>query len=113
MKTIRKRLALTATLLVLLVAAANHVFALTNDITDNYYTDNTYTTAVGWSERYCDGSYEYGAPFTNYRYHEVIWCGGGPESAHCQYFDGSSWLNTTCPYEAATALSRIHIPIGS
>ncbi len=111
MKKMRKRLGFAVVLVVLLIAAGN-MLGLANDVCDNYYPDSTYTNAVGYSQRYCDGTYEYGAPFTNYRYHEVFWCGSTQYSAHCQYFDGTGWVTTDCPDQTATALSRIHIPIG-
>ena len=60
----------------------------------------------------CGTTYSDGCS-TNYRYAEAYICDTGDQtSAHCQEWNGSSWVNVACPDETVTTQHRIHIPVG-
>jgi hypothetical protein len=78
----------------------------------NYYTDSTFTTACGYADFACGGSYSGGCA-TNWRYAEIYYCETGEQdSAACQEWNGTQWVNVACPDQQVTAQSRIHIPVG-
>ena len=82
------------------------------DIVNNYYSDNTYSSAVAWDERDCSCSLYSAGSTTSWRYHEVYTCDMNQVSASCQEYQGSGWVNVACPDPGVTALVRIHIPVG-
>ena len=78
----------------------------------NYYTDSSFTTACGYVDMACGTTYSYGCT-TNWRYAEVYNCESGEQtSAHCQEWNGSLWVDVSCPDEPATVNSRIGVPGG-
>jgi len=78
----------------------------------NYYTDSTFTTACGYVDMACGTTYSDGCT-TNWRYAEIYSCETGEQtSAQCQEWNGTNWVNVSCPDETVTAQSRIHIPVG-
>jgi len=85
-----------------------------DDLVNNYYSDNTYSNAVGSDERDCNGLFGSGGTATSWRYHEVYSCDTLAEtSANCQeYQPGVGWVNVACPNETVTIQTRVHIPVG-
>jgi glucose dehydrogenase len=82
------------------------------DITENYYTDASFTTAVGWTEQFCDDTYDYDGTFTNYRYVERTNCTNHNVVDYCEVWNSTTntWESVECPSPAADG--RLHIPIG-
>ncbi len=81
------------------------------DIVNNYYSDNSYSYAVGWDERDCSGYLATSGSATDWRYHEILNCDGDEMSSSCQeYVVGTGWVNVACPDPGVTALHRIHVP---
>ena len=84
-------------------------------LVDNYYTDNTYTSACGYQDTNCTtvtGWLSWGCR-TNWRYHEKYSCDTGDRiSASCQELQNGQWVDVACPDEGLTAQGRLHIPIG-
>ncbi len=106
---------LRAILLMLLVLPASTAFPLGSEVTDNYYPDNTFTTACGYTDNDgCDQMYWQGGTLTNYRYHEIVSCSTGHDVAYCQEYDSGSgtWVNVTCPNEVTTIDGRLRVPTG-
>ena len=84
------------------------------DIVNNYYSDNTYSSAIGWDERDCACAFASAGSPTSWRYHEVYSCDSGDQvSASCQeYQPGTGWVVVACPDPGVTAQGRLHIPAG-
>jgi len=82
------------------------------DILNNYYSDDSYSSAVGWDERDCSGSLNSNGSDSSWRYHEVYSCDGFQISGSCQYQSGSGWVSVQCPDTNVTAQGRLHIPVG-
>jgi hypothetical protein len=60
----------------------------------------------------CGTTYSYGCT-TNWRYAEVYNCESGEQaSAHCQEWNGTQWVDVSCPDEPVTVNSRIGVPGG-
>lgn len=106
----RRRIAVTLSVLLLLVAAP--IYSLPPELVDNYYSDDTYTTAVGWTDRMCDGSFASDGSTSNWRFHEISPCGGGSYGASCQEWDGTRWVNVECPDPEVTMGGRLRVPVG-
>ena len=106
----RRRIGITLSLLLLLVAA--RIYSLPPELTDNYYSDNTYTTAVGWTDRMCDGSFASGGSTSNWRFHEITACGSGSSGWSCQEWDGTRWVSVECPDPETTMGGRLRVPVG-
>src|SRR5438105_13571292 len=103
------------TLLVLTALPAANVFSAGPAILNNYYTDATFTTGCGWTDRDCEDTFRQDGTLTNYRYNQIENCGTGNQtSAHCQEYDAGTgtWVNVTCPDEGATIQGRLRITIG-
>ena len=110
-------IALAAVSLTLLAPAPSKTYAVGADIVDNYYSDNTYTNAVGWTENdMCDSTYDSGGTLTNYRFHERQGCAGGPGSysSSCQEYNASTgtWQIVDCPDQTVTEMGRLRVPTG-
>jgi hypothetical protein len=82
------------------------------DITENYYTNANFTTAVGWTEQFCDDTFDYDGTFTNYRYVERTNCTNHNVVDYCEQWNSttSTWDSVSCTPDAA--MGRLHIPIG-
>ena len=114
-----RRTMLSAVAVLLVVFAAPYSFSLPpgggygEDIINNYYSDNSFSYAVGWDERFCEGYFGSSGAQTNWRYHEVYTCDGVQESADCEeYQPGVGWVTVACPDETVTAEGRVHITVG-
>lgn len=105
-------LALAAVLLLSTPWAANAIASGSFDYTWNYYSDSSFTTAVGWYEQFCDESVDYAGSFTNYRLEERTNCETHGEFANCQIWNSSTntWDYVECP--APTLDGRLRIPVG-
>ena len=76
----------------------------------NYYTDATFTTACGYVDMNCGTTSSDGCT-TNWRYAEFFSCETGEETwSSCQEWNGTNWVNVSCPDPTVTALVRIHVP---
>jgi hypothetical protein len=108
--------AFRAILLMLLVLPASTAFTAGPEYLDNYYTDNTYTTACGYVDNdHCDDTYSQGGTLTNYRFHEIINCTTGNEPvAECEEYDSgtATWVAVTCPDQVVTIDGRLRVPTG-
>jgi hypothetical protein len=103
---------LTISVAALFASAGPSVQAYTLERLWNYYTDSTFTTACGYVDWACGTTYTDGCS-TNWRYAEVYNCESGDlASAHCQEWNGTQWVDVSCPDETVTIQSRIHIPGG-
>ena len=91
------------------------VSAMTRQLVDNYYTDDTFTTACGYQDTNCrtvSGWLSDGCR-TNWRHHEVYDCETGERtSASCQALDNGQWVDVACGNDTLTIQGRLHIPIG-
>jgi hypothetical protein len=78
----------------------------------NYYTDSSFTTSCGYVDMACGTTYSDGYS-TNWRYAEIYICESGEQTfAQCQEWNGTQWVNVSCPDETVTAQHRAHIPVG-
>lgn len=83
------------------------------EILNNYYSDDSYETAVGWDDRDCSGYLDSGGSATDWRFHEIYSCDGVPMWSGCQeYHSGTGWVNVQCPDTNVTAEARVRIPVG-
>jgi hypothetical protein len=108
-----RRVIFLLTVTVLLLTPAVNSFSAGPEVLNNYYSDATFTTAVGWTDRDCDGSFSSGGTLTNYRYNEFIACDGQTDHGTCQEYDSGTgtWVVIEC--NEATALGgRLRVPIG-
>lgn len=80
-------------------------------LVNNYYSDNTFSTAVGWDDRNCSCYFDYGGSATSWRYHQLYNCDFEELSSSCQEYQSGSWVNVDCPDPGATSQARIRIPI--
>src|SRR4051794_36185032 len=102
----------------LLLFAASKMYSLGGDggqyhtdITDNYYSDDSYSMAIGWDERDCSGASDSAGSTSDWRYREVTTCDDGSGWGSCQeYQPGNGWVNVSCPDPGVTAQHRIHVP---
>lgn len=114
----RKLLSIVAALVVILAGPQSYSTdgdggQYHTDIVNNYYSDNSYSSAVGWDERDCSGWLASDGSETDWRYHEVYSCDGVEMWSSCQaYYPGSGWVNVSCPDHNVTAQVRIRIPVG-
>jgi hypothetical protein len=82
------------------------------DYTWNYYTDATFSSAVGWYEELCDNSIDGAGTYTDYRLEEQTSCANGHESYNCQIWNSTThmWDYVECP--GPTMSGRLRIPVG-
>ena len=99
--------------LVLIVATPRTTGSCILEFVNNYYSDNTYSTAVGWDDRDCSCNFSSGGTATYFRYHEIYNCDVELITAGCEeYVPGTGWVGVQCPDEERTAQGRLHIPVG-
>ena len=109
----RRTILFAVVALTLIVPAPRTTGSCILELVNNYYSDNTYTTAVGWDDRDCSCNFYSGGTETYFRYHEVYNCDTELISASCQeYVPGTGWVGVECPDEEVTAQVRIRIPVG-
>jgi hypothetical protein len=96
----RRRIVLISGVLLLLFAT-NSVYSETYDIIDNYYSDSSMSTAVGWDERICGnsgpGDITSDGTITAYRDRTFWGCQSHVATVSCQVFDGTSFQTVDCP----------------
>lgn len=85
-----------------LLLATNAVYSEQYDIINNYYSDGTYSTAVGWEERYCGQGpmdpLDTDGTITAWRDRTFWGCQSHSEAVVlCQHFDGTSFETVDCP----------------
>ncbi|HEX8170111.1 MAG TPA: hypothetical protein VF824_06195 [Thermoanaerobaculia bacterium] len=82
-------------------------------ITDNYFSDASFTTCVGWTDEYCDGFSDADGTVSYYRSHEKFGCATNFYTVSCQYWDSSTnaWASTPCP--STMPKGRLRIPVGA
>lgn len=114
----RRNLLSAIVVLLLVVVAAPPSYSLPPggygyELLNNYYSDDSFSSGVGWDDRDCSGLSGSGGTMTNWRYHEVFTCDGVETSSDCQeYQPGVGWVNVSCPDYGATAQARVHITVG-
>ncbi len=95
----RQRIVLISGVLLLLFAT-NSVYSEQYDIINNYYSDSSMVTAVGWEERYCGnppGDLDTDGTITAYRDRTFWGCESHSQSVDCQQWNGTTFESVTCP----------------
>ncbi len=96
----RRRIVLISGVLLLLLAA-NSVYSEQYDIINNYYSDSSMVTAVGWEERYCGdppGDLDTDGTITAYRDRTFWGCESHNQAqVFCQVWNGTYFDTVDCP----------------
>lgn len=67
------------------------------DLIHTYFSDGTFTTAVGGYEKDCDDVETQWGTTSDWRRIDSYGCATGGHTAFCGHWNGSSWDSVTCP----------------
>ena len=77
-------------------------------VTDQWYTDSTFTDVCAYREKDCDGNITQWGNASNWRSQTMAGCNSGSERVRCYHWNGSSWEDVPCYMENG----RLRVPVG-
>jgi hypothetical protein len=96
-----------------LLFASNPMYSEQYDIINNYYSDGTFATAVGWEERYCGNSpldpLDTDGTITAWRDRTFWGCQTHSETVFCQHWNGTYFETADCP-DTFNPANRLRYP---
>jgi len=67
------------------------------DLIYHYYSDGTFTTVVAFYEHDCDFNTTQWGTTSDWRRMDSYGCETGIHTVRCSHWNGSSWVQVTCP----------------